>query len=30
MWELEAEKFLEVNTVKEVFEQNYQFHLPKV
>lgn len=23
-------KFLEVNTVKEVFEQNYQFHLPKV
>ncbi|MBR2151238.1 MAG: pyruvate kinase [Prevotella sp.] len=23
-------KFLEVNTVKEVFDQNYQFHLPKV
>ena len=23
-------KFLEVNSVKEVFEQNYQFHLPKV
>ena len=23
-------KFLEVNTVKEVFEQNSQFHLPKV
>ena len=25
-----ATKFLEVNTVKEVFDQNYQFHLPKV
>ena len=23
-------KFLEINTVKEVFEQNYQFHLPNV
>ena len=25
-----ATKFLEINTVKEVFDQNYQFHLPKV
>lgn len=25
-----ATKFLEINTVKEVFEQNYQFHLPKI
>ena len=25
-----ATKFLEVNTVKEVFDQNYQFHLPNV
>ena len=25
-----ATKFLEINTVKEVFEQNYQFHLPNV
>ena len=25
-----ATKFLEVNTVKEVFDQNNQFHLPKV
>ncbi len=23
-------KFLEVNTVKEVFDQNYEFHLPKL
>ena len=23
-------KFLEINTVREVFEQNFQFHLPKV
>jgi pyruvate kinase len=23
-------KFLEINTVKEVFDQNYQFHLPKM
>ena len=25
-----ATKFLEINTVKDVFEQNYQFHLPNV
>ena len=25
-----ATKFLEINTVKEVFEQGYQFHMPKV
>ena len=25
-----AIKFLEINTVKEVFEQGYQFHMPKV
>lgn len=25
-----ATKFLEINTVKEVFDLNYQFHLPKV
>ena len=23
-------KFLEINTVCELFEQNYQFHMPKV
>ena len=23
-------KFLEINTVREVFDQNYQFHLPKM
>jgi len=25
-----ATKFLEINTVREVFEQNYEFHIPKV
>jgi len=25
-----ATKFLEINTVKEVFEQGYEFHMPKV
>ena len=25
-----ATKFLEINTVKEVFDQNYQFHLPQM
>ena len=25
-----ATKFLEINTVQEVFEQNYQFHLPQL
>ena len=25
-----ATKFLEINTVREVFDQSYQFHLPKV
>jgi pyruvate kinase len=25
-----ATKFLEINTVKEVFEQGYQFHMPKL
>jgi pyruvate kinase len=23
-------KFLEINTVRELFDQNYQFHLPNV
>ena len=25
-----ATKFLEINTVKEVFEQGYEFHMPKI